>query len=66
MFSIYSVSEMPCSANIGTKHAFLQFVRLDNTKGAIRGAVLVSFSLTVSPLLTHRVIYPTNCKLVAT
>ena len=48
MFSIYSVSEMPCSANIGTKHAFLQFVRLDdvsdNTRGAMRGAVLLSFS----------------------
>ena len=67
--SIYTVSEMPCSVGIGIKHSFEEAVRqddaLDNTRRAmIRAVLLLSFSLTVSPLLTHRLNYLTNCKQV--
>ena len=65
MLSVYSVSEMPCSVGIGIKHSFEEAVRqddaLDNTRRAMIGAaLLLSFSLTVSPLLTHRLNYLTN------
>lgn len=56
LLSVYSVSEMPCSVGIGIKHSFpvRQDDALDNTRRAMVGAVLLlSFSLTVSPLLTH-------------
>ena len=66
---MYTVSEMPCSVGIGIKHSFVQVVRQDdalyNTRRAMVGAVLLlSFSLTVSPLLIHRLNYLTNCKQV--
>ena len=58
LLSVYSVSEMPCSVGIGIKHSFEEAVRqddaLDNTRRAMIGAaLLLSFSHTVSPLLTH-------------
>ena len=54
LLSVYSVSEMPCSVGIGIKHSFpvRQDDALDKTSQG-RSSIVVSFSLTVSPLLTH-------------